>query len=1807
MEGHKRKRDDEGTVVTFYAPDRTFQRVYKGQSLEETKSLVRKKLGLPEDASLRFSRLHEGRHIDLEDDDDFEAFRHQARYVPSLDVSVFVGNHGPSLFTQQPSVEAATIPATTQKRKKKRRAELRTPVTPSGPVIGRSTPTSVPPPPPLASTLDANGIPKKKRKRGEELQATNQEASAMRGTTVSLAGDARQEESSRPESVDAAAKPSKKSRKEAKSVSSAIPEPASPAVAAGSKRKRHESPEVPVARSDRPTAPPSSVMPPAPSSPAPSSPARKKRKKDKRSQEPQDTPPGSEASPAPVIKADKKSKRKAAAAASEQPPHIPDASEPPDGVAADVEDNIVPDEPPQKVKEKKEKKEKRKKSRSEDATEAASEVPAPSEKPSKQKRKHQDAEGLRESTSAPSGDLPTADPAGTAGESSKRVGVDQRDKKGKSKGPSLDAESMSLAVIDAPETGDVSSRVDPGKRKEKRKNKRAGSSEGRNEPSRTDEVPPTEESVPGPDSAPAVAVEAPLKEKKRKRRKTLAADTSVDPDLSVASSAGVPEAESVQADESAPTLVDGSTPKKKRSKKSITPAPVQDAESSSNSGLAAIQAAVQAVLARSKPASAPLAPIPAPAASEPAQPPPEPVLPARKRKAGKSKLRQAWGPEDIAADEEQSAPAAVQDTAVSSSQPTESISAAPSVPVEPDRPLSKAVNGKKARPSSAPACPICDKASVHPRSECPVVQGGPESIRKRISQLKKAEHDEELVDELEVLLKEAQRRRKSAGDRGLDKVPAPIETSVVPTASAETTPSPVFPLSVASFGSTPSSARPAPLPLVPAGSEISEVAVESKDEGSSNESSSDTDSEEEGEDREKDVVESSKPPPSASFALGSSSAQDLTSIDLEALLRGPIKPRGSILNQIPSESTSEDEGESTDDDARPDEDVDLSEEEKNDRAFRRLSRKLERAASSSDDDREPEPEVGNADMDVDDVVVPPTIMDVDPNAAIEEDAEAEAGIVNAEDVGPEGSSAGDEPSEQALKNQSAIAASKATTDQGYESDAEDAAAPQLSTREASQSSDASDPASAYEADRDASSVDRGDDSRVERAADVDGAVHTQESPEEPGEEASAAEPEPAKGADEEDAERSERDDAASVSEVEQETAPAPSATRELSPELGGEPEPQHKQPREVQEEPERTPSPPPLRQPDPVTAAVDMPTATSSAQASSLDLHPEDHPSDPIESLGSFADVSERRTALEDDPIENADGDEAELSGVQKRGVPRLAGDGTPPPASQRTPGTVSRMKDRYGRLVYANGREKLSSLSEQLLGALLPSQPELDVEMHGEDGEQVNTPEHGQESDNEKADAQGEAGQAESRPEPSESTQDEEGEEEQDEHVEMETRPRRVTRITTRRASAMPRSSSVPEPPASTPTPAPMPPPTAPAPKRRGARLTAEEKAAREAEKKAERERKAAEKKAEREAKAAEKKAEKEAKEAARKAEREAKEAAKRAEKEAKAEEGQKRGRARATRGRGATAKPVSTRARAAASAEVEEDGQEEGTTEEQNGAAEPADAPVTATPGFSKVSWTTLPSTEPRTQPDSQADSSMIDELQPSSPDRSLPRATNSPEPISHNTTTTDKDEGDVSREVTITQDRSADQDRTVAEDANAPAATPKPNGHEKEPLFIPSSSQFPNTPFELPEGGLPESTPYANGKGHDGSGSDDGADADDDVFEAPKTRPRAAWMADAPYRRLSDIATQQLFTPSQIPSPALFPASQSQRRASNAGYGRPEDEDDDDDDDSDEGTSSGSDSEAGAKKSHIPQERRAGAGVQKRKKSALLSFGS
>nr|VWO98373.1 Plp [Ganoderma boninense] len=309
MDGHKRKRDDEGTIVTFYAPDRTFARVYKGQSLEETKNLVRKKLGLSDDTSLRFARLHEGKVIELDDDEDFEAFRHIARSVSTLDVSVFVGQNGPSVFTQQASQQAST----NSKRGKNRRANAAIVPASSGAAAHNAVSRRDPMPggqDNIPSTLDANGVPKKKRKRKgvspsseltlsslvqtEDVPQATPEANKASGSLKKRLPHTLSSPPSLPMTQD-----------------TVLPSPEPPGLSKSSKRKRQDAPESPPAPGIAARAVASSSIPSQPSSP--SSPVKKKRRKEKGSEDAEPSPPVEKQS---MARSDKKSRHAADDAAS---------------------------------------------------------------------------------------------------------------------------------------------------------------------------------------------------------------------------------------------------------------------------------------------------------------------------------------------------------------------------------------------------------------------------------------------------------------------------------------------------------------------------------------------------------------------------------------------------------------------------------------------------------------------------------------------------------------------------------------------------------------------------------------------------------------------------------------------------------------------------------------------------------------------------------------------------------------------------------------------------------------------------------------------------------------------------------------------------------------------------------------------------------------------------------------------------------------------------------------------------------------------------------------------------------------------------------------------------------------------------------------------------------------------------------------------------------------------------------------------------------------------------------------------------
>ncbi|KZT19070.1 hypothetical protein NEOLEDRAFT_76341 [Neolentinus lepideus HHB14362 ss-1] len=133
----KRKREADPCRITYHAPEgRIFERLFKEESLEETKGTVRGKLGLPEHTPIHLTQLREGKVIELEDDDDFESFQILAKCVPSVEVRVTVGdrprqfslqnNHTKALLSpDKPEGELSSPGIPRKKRKKKRKDTLR--------------------------------------------------------------------------------------------------------------------------------------------------------------------------------------------------------------------------------------------------------------------------------------------------------------------------------------------------------------------------------------------------------------------------------------------------------------------------------------------------------------------------------------------------------------------------------------------------------------------------------------------------------------------------------------------------------------------------------------------------------------------------------------------------------------------------------------------------------------------------------------------------------------------------------------------------------------------------------------------------------------------------------------------------------------------------------------------------------------------------------------------------------------------------------------------------------------------------------------------------------------------------------------------------------------------------------------------------------------------------------------------------------------------------------------------------------------------------------------------------------------------------------------------------------------------------------------------------------------------------------------------------------------------------------------------------------------------------------------------------
>ncbi|KIM29783.1 hypothetical protein M408DRAFT_107455 [Serendipita vermifera MAFF 305830] len=101
----------EGPRITYHTPFKSFERVFNETSLDETKRVVRAKLGLEPAVDLQLAQLRGGHKIVLEDEDDFHAFRITLRTNPLVEVQVTIaGEQGDVPATKKRKTKASADP-----------------------------------------------------------------------------------------------------------------------------------------------------------------------------------------------------------------------------------------------------------------------------------------------------------------------------------------------------------------------------------------------------------------------------------------------------------------------------------------------------------------------------------------------------------------------------------------------------------------------------------------------------------------------------------------------------------------------------------------------------------------------------------------------------------------------------------------------------------------------------------------------------------------------------------------------------------------------------------------------------------------------------------------------------------------------------------------------------------------------------------------------------------------------------------------------------------------------------------------------------------------------------------------------------------------------------------------------------------------------------------------------------------------------------------------------------------------------------------------------------------------------------------------------------------------------------------------------------------------------------------------------------------------------------------------------------------------------------------------------------------------
>lgn len=243
---------------------------------------------------------------------------------------------------------------------------------------------------------------------------------------------------------------------------------------------------------------------------------------------------------------------------------------------------------------------------------------------------------------------------------------------------------------------------------------------------------------------------------------------------------------------------------------------------------------------------------------------------------------------------------------------------------------------------NGPPCPICLEEPFHIRYCCPIVVKGPGAIRERLEELKRTNMGDQqsLIRQLEGLLHDSKGQYYVISfkpDINPMSVTSKPSLDAAPTDGAQSRNT-----------SPPPNVSLPKTPNIPSNSYLSEVTVESRDEGSSSESSDDM--------SEGGVIQQGLPAPRRQKTPDKQPL--LSNDDLEAVIRGPASKRQSILHFFDRiiEDKDDEVSDSEEDEAELEEDPD----EETGRSRRRSSRSSD-SESEEEESRSPSPSRSAAD------------------------------------------------------------------------------------------------------------------------------------------------------------------------------------------------------------------------------------------------------------------------------------------------------------------------------------------------------------------------------------------------------------------------------------------------------------------------------------------------------------------------------------------------------------------------------------------------------------------------------------------------------------------------------------------------------------------------------------------------------------------------------------------------------------------------------------------------------------------------------